>query len=176
MADAGGRLIGIFCHRDDRHDVGQAGALQRRCDRLPRELGAIPGRVEHLDGVAGGPRQPAQAAARGHAADEDAGVGGMSLHADPVPQDRAPAEGRGRVHGHDPDGLALGPEVGGLPLDAMGDEPTGNLDSQNSQIVFDILRELARDEGQTIIAVTHDDEFAAKCDRIIELEDGELVS
>ena len=58
----------------------------------------------------------------------------------------------------------------------MGDEPTGNLDSQNSQIVFDILRELARDEGQTIIAVTHDDEFAANCDRIIELADGELIS
>jgi len=61
------------------------------------------------------------------------------------------------------------------PAIIMGDEPTGNLDSKNSQIVFDIFRELAIERGQTIIAVTHDDEFAANCDRIIELADGALV-
>lgn len=58
----------------------------------------------------------------------------------------------------------------------MGDEPTGNLDSKNTKIVFDIFRELAKERGQTIIAVTHDDEFAANCDRIIELSDGKLIS
>jgi lipoprotein-releasing system ATP-binding protein len=57
----------------------------------------------------------------------------------------------------------------------MGDEPTGNLDSNNSNIVFDIFRELAKEKGQTIIAVTHDDEFAENCDRILELEDGSIV-
>ena len=57
----------------------------------------------------------------------------------------------------------------------MGDEPTGNLDTQNTMIVFDIFRELAKERGQTIIAVTHDMEFAANCDRIIELTDGSLV-
>jgi lipoprotein-releasing system ATP-binding protein len=57
----------------------------------------------------------------------------------------------------------------------MGDEPTGNLDSMNTKIVFDIFRQLAREQGQTIITVTHDDEFAANCDRIIELADGMLV-
>lgn len=61
------------------------------------------------------------------------------------------------------------------PAIIMGDEPTGNLDSKNTRIVFDIFRQLAREQGQTIIAVTHDDEFAANCDRIIELEDGMLV-
>jgi lipoprotein-releasing system ATP-binding protein len=57
----------------------------------------------------------------------------------------------------------------------MGDEPTGNLDSNYSNIVFDTFRELAKEKGQTIIAVTHDDDFAANCDRILELEDGSIV-
>ena len=61
------------------------------------------------------------------------------------------------------------------PAIVMGDEPTGNLDSQNANIVFDVFRQLAIERGQTIIAVTHDEEFAAKCDRIIELSDGRLV-
>jgi lipoprotein-releasing system ATP-binding protein len=61
------------------------------------------------------------------------------------------------------------------PAIIMGDEPTGNLDSKNSKIVFDIFRQLAREKGQTIIAVTHDEEFAVNCDRIIELSDGRLV-
>jgi lipoprotein-releasing system ATP-binding protein len=56
----------------------------------------------------------------------------------------------------------------------MGDEPTGNLDSVNSGIVFDIFRQLAREKKQTIIAVTHDEEFAGKTDRIIEMKDGRI--
>jgi len=62
------------------------------------------------------------------------------------------------------------------PAIIMGDEPTGNLDSKNTKIVFDIFRQLAKERGQTIIAVTHDDEFAANCDRIIELVDGKILS
>jgi lipoprotein-releasing system ATP-binding protein len=58
----------------------------------------------------------------------------------------------------------------------MCDEPTGNLDSKNSAIVFDIFKELTRNFGQTIIAVTHDEEFARNSDRIIEMRDGEVVS
>ena len=61
------------------------------------------------------------------------------------------------------------------PAIIMGDEPTGNLDSKNTQIVFDIFRALAEERGQTIIAVTHDDEFAGKSDRILELSDGWMV-
>ena len=61
------------------------------------------------------------------------------------------------------------------PLIIMGDEPTGNLDSKNTDIVFDIFQELTRSYGQTIIAVTHDDEFAHKSDRIIEMKDGEII-
>ncbi|MGB0346436.1 MAG: ABC transporter ATP-binding protein, partial [Balneolaceae bacterium] len=58
----------------------------------------------------------------------------------------------------------------------MCDEPTGNLDSKNTDIVFDIFKQLAAERGQTIITVTHDDDFAANCDRIIELSDGTVVN
>ncbi len=61
------------------------------------------------------------------------------------------------------------------PLIIMGDEPTGNLDSNNTRIVFDIFQELSKNYGQTIIAVTHDEDFAGKSDRIIELKDGEVI-
>ncbi len=62
------------------------------------------------------------------------------------------------------------------PSVIMGDEPTGNLDSKNTQIVFDIFRELAAARGQTIIAVTHDDAFAQNSDRVLEMTDGVLAS
>ena len=61
------------------------------------------------------------------------------------------------------------------PTIIMGDEPTGNLDTKNTQIVFDIFKELSKERNQTIIAVTHDDDFASQCDRIIELSDGSIV-
>lgn len=62
------------------------------------------------------------------------------------------------------------------PSIIMGDEPTGNLDSKNTAIVFDIFKELARERGQTIITVTHDEDFARNSDRIIELSDGAILS
>jgi lipoprotein-releasing system ATP-binding protein len=62
------------------------------------------------------------------------------------------------------------------PAILMGDEPTGNLDSKNTQIVFDIFKEIAQSFGQTIIAVTHDNDFAKASDRTIELADGKIVN
>jgi lipoprotein-releasing system ATP-binding protein len=61
------------------------------------------------------------------------------------------------------------------PLIIMGDEPTGNLDKKNSQIVFEIFQQLAHDFGQTMLVVTHDPEFAAGCNRIIEMADGRII-
>lgn len=60
------------------------------------------------------------------------------------------------------------------PQIIMCDEPTGNLDSRNTQVVFDIFNQLAQDHEQTIIAVTHDVDFAANSHRTIELEDGRV--
>jgi lipoprotein-releasing system ATP-binding protein len=62
------------------------------------------------------------------------------------------------------------------PLLIMGDEPTGNLDKKNSDIVYNKFRELAKEFGQTMLIVTHDPEFAAGTDRTIEMEDGRVVS
>jgi lipoprotein-releasing system ATP-binding protein len=61
------------------------------------------------------------------------------------------------------------------PTIVLGDEPTGNLDSQNTKVILEMFRDLARERGQTIVTVTHDQEFAAQCDRIIEMSDGEIV-
>lgn len=61
------------------------------------------------------------------------------------------------------------------PLLIMGDEPTGNLDTKNTQIVFDIFKELTQEYNQTIIAVTHDKEFAQNSDRTIVMQDGEII-
>lgn len=61
------------------------------------------------------------------------------------------------------------------PQIIMCDEPTGNLDIKNTQIVFDIFKQLAHDYQKTIIAVTHDNDFAKASDRTIELADGKVV-
>jgi lipoprotein-releasing system ATP-binding protein len=61
------------------------------------------------------------------------------------------------------------------PKIIMGDEPTGNLDSKNSEGVYNIFRELNKKFHQTFLIVTHDINFAQKSDRIIQLKDGEVV-
>ena len=61
------------------------------------------------------------------------------------------------------------------PKIIMGDEPTGNLDSKNSQIVYEIFRDLKEKYNQSILVVTHDMNFANKTDRIITLHDGQVV-
>jgi len=62
------------------------------------------------------------------------------------------------------------------PKIIMCDEPTGNLDSSNTAIVFDIFKHITSDLGQTVLAVTHDDDFAKASDRIIEMSDGKMVN
>ncbi|GAA3938703.1 ATP-binding cassette domain-containing protein [Chitinophaga oryziterrae] len=61
------------------------------------------------------------------------------------------------------------------PAILMGDEPTGNLDSKNTAVVFEIFQQLAREHNKTIITVTHDNDFAEKSDRIIEMRDGKII-
>lgn len=61
------------------------------------------------------------------------------------------------------------------PKIIMGDEPTGNLDSKNTSIVFDIFKQLTSEFNQTVVAVTHDNDFAKASDRIIEMADGKII-
>jgi lipoprotein-releasing system ATP-binding protein len=61
------------------------------------------------------------------------------------------------------------------PVIIMGDEPTGNLDKKNTEIVFEIFKELSQERKQSLLVVTHDDDFARRTDRIIEMEDGKII-
>ncbi|WP_264521569.1 ABC transporter ATP-binding protein [Flavobacterium sp. N1994] len=62
------------------------------------------------------------------------------------------------------------------PLIIMGDEPTGNLDKKNSDLVFDIFNKLAIEKQQTLLIVTHDTDFAKRTNRTITMEDGKIIS
>ena len=61
------------------------------------------------------------------------------------------------------------------PSIIMGDEPTGNLDSHNSDNVFNIFKRLSDEEGLSLLVVTHDEDFAKRTDRIITMADGRII-
>jgi putative ABC transport system ATP-binding protein len=62
------------------------------------------------------------------------------------------------------------------PAILLADEPTGNLDTENSNAVLNILRDLNKRTGQTILMITHNPEAAAFADRIVAMRDGRIVS
>jgi lipoprotein-releasing system ATP-binding protein len=70
--------------------------------------------------------------------------------------------------------VAIARSLANDPLVILADEPTGNLDSASSANVRAILRELTRDTGKSVVAVTHDPQFASLADRRIEIVDGRL--
>ena len=61
------------------------------------------------------------------------------------------------------------------PLVVLADEPTGNLDSKNSQEIIDLLKASNKKYNQTLIVITHDEKIALQADRIIAIEDGEIT-
>ncbi|MGD9563630.1 MAG: ABC transporter ATP-binding protein [Pyrinomonadaceae bacterium] len=71
--------------------------------------------------------------------------------------------------------VALARAVINSPAIILADEPTGNLDTENSQIVLDMFRELNEKFGQTILMITHNPEAAAVCSRTIRMRDGHVV-
>jgi lipoprotein-releasing system ATP-binding protein len=81
-----------------------------------------------------------------------------------------------RVSGGEKQRVAIARALINDPIIIMGDEPTGNLDKKNSEIVFDIFKQLAAEFKQTLLIVTHDEGFAKKTNRIIEMEDGRIIN
>ena len=61
------------------------------------------------------------------------------------------------------------------PKIVLADEPTGNLDGSNAQAVFELMLELNRERGTSLVVVTHDPRLASRMERIYELEAGRLV-
>jgi putative ABC transport system ATP-binding protein len=72
--------------------------------------------------------------------------------------------------------VALARALINTPAIVLADEPTGNLDSQNSNIVLDMMRQSNRELGQTVLMITHNPAAAAYGDRIIHMRDGEIVT
>jgi putative ABC transport system ATP-binding protein len=72
--------------------------------------------------------------------------------------------------------VAIARAIINRPAILLADEPTGNLDTENSKIVLEMLRGLNKELGQTIVMITHNPEAAALADRIIEMRDGHVVS
>lgn len=72
--------------------------------------------------------------------------------------------------------VAIARAIVNHPAILLADEPTGNLDSENSANVLGILRDLNHTIGQTILMITHNPEAAAFADRVIEMKDGRVVS
>jgi len=72
--------------------------------------------------------------------------------------------------------VALARAVVNSPAIILADEPTGNLDTENSEIVLDMFRDINQRLGQTIVMITHNPEAAAHCTRTIQMRDGHIVN
>ncbi|GAA0194065.1 ABC transporter ATP-binding protein [Fulvivirga kasyanovii] len=80
-----------------------------------------------------------------------------------------------RISGGQKQRVAIARALINEPTIIMADEPTGNLDSKNSENVFNILRKLSHEQHLSLLVVTHDHDFAEKTDRIITMEDGRII-
>jgi lipoprotein-releasing system ATP-binding protein len=80
-----------------------------------------------------------------------------------------------RISGGEKQRVAIARALINDPILLMGDEPTGNLDSQNAENVFQIFKKLSDEQGLSLLIVTHDLDFAKRTDRIISMGDGMVL-
>lgn len=81
-----------------------------------------------------------------------------------------------RISGGEKQRVAIARALINNPSIIMGDEPTGNLDSYNAKNVFNIFKQLSDEQGLSLLVVTHDEDFANKTNRIIQMGDGEIIT
>ena len=86
--------------------------------------------------------------------------------------DRRPTE----LSGGEQQRVAIARAIAGGPGLLLADEPTGNLDERNAEVVFALLLELHRRRGMTTILVTHSERLAARCSRVLRMEHGSLTA
>jgi len=86
-------------------------------------------------------------------------------------QERKPS----RLSGGEQQRVAIARALGNKPSIILADEPAGNLDTQTSATIVELLRNLSRSEGTTVIVVTHDTSVADQADSVLRLEDGQLA-
>lgn len=80
-----------------------------------------------------------------------------------------------QVSGGEKQRVAIARAIINEPSIVMGDEPTGNLDSHNAENVYNIFKTLGQEQNLSLLVVTHDEDFAQKTDRIIQMEDGRIM-
>ena len=81
----------------------------------------------------------------------------------------------GRLSGGEQQRVAIARSLANKPSIILADEPAGNLDSQTSSTIIELLRGLSRSEGTIVIVVTHDATIAGQADRVLQIEDGRLL-
>ncbi len=81
-----------------------------------------------------------------------------------------------KLSGGEQQRVSIARALANKPKLILADEPTGNLDSENGKLIFNLLHNLTRTEKTTIIVVTHDLEIAGKTDKVFQLKDGKLTA